>query len=283
MRLTIIIALLSLFSFSSFSQTQVYNKSSIQKGKLYIYWGWNWSWYTKSDITFKGNNYDFTLDNVVAKDRQSPFDANIYLNPANATIPQYNFRVGYFINDHYNISFGIDHMKYVVQNGQSVKISGHIDSTGAIYDGVYNNDDIILSEDFLKFEHTDGLNYPNIEFRRFDQIFAVKNFNINVTEGLGVGILYPKTNTTLLHNERYDEFHIAGFGFSGVVAVNFTFLKWFFVQSEFKGGYITMPDIRTTNSTYDKASQDFFFGSVNVVFGATIKLGKKINSTKDTN
>jgi len=165
-------------------------------------------------------------------------------------------------------------MKYVMQANQNVKISGRIDSTYTDYDGVYNNEDITLSEDFLMFEHTDGLNYPNFEFRRFDEIINLNKVRIGLTEGLGVGMLYPKTNTTLLNNERYDEFHIAGYGLSAVVGLNVTFFKYFFVQSEFKGGFISMPDIRTTMSTSDKAKQNFFFTQLNIVFGATLNFTK---------
>ena len=32
------------------------------KGKFYVYWGWNHAQYTKSDIQFKGDGYDFTLE-----------------------------------------------------------------------------------------------------------------------------------------------------------------------------------------------------------------------------
>jgi hypothetical protein len=39
------------------------------------------------------------------------------------TIPQTNFRIGYFINDHYSIALGVDHMKYVAQN-QVANITG---------------------------------------------------------------------------------------------------------------------------------------------------------------
>lgn len=49
------------------------------KGRLYIYWGWNRAMYTKSEIHFTGNNYDFTLHKVIAKDRQSPIEARTYL------------------------------------------------------------------------------------------------------------------------------------------------------------------------------------------------------------
>lgn len=259
-----------LIGFAGNSQEQKASPPSGHKGDFYFYWGWNWGWYGKSDISFTGTHYNFTLDKVVAKDRQSPFEAKIYLNPFNATIPQYNFRLGYFISDHYNISIGIDHMKYVMVADQQVKISGHIENTGTHFDGTYNNEDIVLTEDFLQFEHTDGLNYPNLELRRFDEIFDLNKVKINLTEGLGFGMLYPKTNTTLLNKERYDEFHVAGYGMAAVVGLNVALYKWFFIQSEFKGGFINMPDIRTTSSVNDKAKQHFFFTQLNIVFGATL-------------
>ncbi len=261
-------ALLLLTASFGFSQDQSTIKESSRKGSLYIYWGWNRGWYTNSDITFSGDNYNFTLEDVVAKDRQSEFAWDPYFKISRLTIPQYNLRLGYFFNDNYTISFGVDHMKYVMQGGQTVKITGHIDSTGTSYDGVYDNDEIVVASDFLLYEHTDGLNYLNIEVRRFDEIFSFKKVSINLTEGIGAGMLMPKTNATLLNNERYDEFHVAGFGIGAVVGVNITFYKYFFIQSEFKAGYINMPDVRTTSSKADKASQDFWYTQLNVVFGA---------------
>lgn len=225
-----------------------------------------------SDISFSGTDYDFGLSAVVAKDRQTPFSLNNYLRPNLISIPQYNFRLGYFINDHYDISFGVDHMKYVVETDQSVGISGYISGTETIYDGIYENDDIGLAEDFLLFEHTDGLNYLNVEFRRFDNIFEFDKVTVNLTEGFGAGALLPKTNATLLNNERHDDFHWAGFGLSAVVGINITFSEVFFILSELKGGYISMPDIRTTMYNADRAAQDFFYAQLNIVFGVTIQL-----------
>lgn len=273
-KLLLTISILVISSGFSFSQDRNNTQQNYRTGSFYVYWGWNNGWFSNSDITFSGDDYNFTLNKVVANDRQSKFNVNTYFNPTTITIPQYNFRIGYFINDHYNISFGVDHMKYVVQANQTVKISGNIDGTGTVYDGTYSNDDIVITEDFLMFEHTDGLNYPNIEFRRFDEIINLNKVRIGITEGIGVGALYPKTNTTLLNNDRYDEFHLAGYGLSAVVGLNVTFFKYFFVQSEFKGGFISMPDIRTTMSKTDKASQSFFFTQLNIVFGATLNFKK---------
>lgn len=248
-----------------------------KKGTFFAYWGWNRDAYTASDIRFYGTNYDFTLQNVVAKDRQSPFNFRTYFSPKKLTIPQYNFRFGYFFTDHYSISFGADHMKYVMQNYlngavQQVEINGHIENSGTAYDNVYNHDTIALNPDFLMFEHTDGLNYENIELRRLDVLFGRKNIAFSVSEGFGIGVLLPRTNTTLMNNKRYDEFHLAGYGTGIILALNMTYFKYFFIQSEWKGGFIHMPDIRTTMHKEDRASQHFWFSQYNIVFGANFRI-----------
>lgn len=246
------------------------------KGKFYVFWGGNRESFSKSDIHFKGDNYDFTLHNVSAGDKPKGWHLD-YLNPARMTIPQTNLRIGYFINDHYNISIGFDHMKYVMNQNQVVKINGEIND-GTIFDGTYNNDLIVLTEDFLTFEHTDGLNYVNTEFSRVDDIskwLNIRNtdkFQLNITEGIGAGFLYPKTNAMLLGKERHDDFNIAGYGLSAKVGLNFTFFKHFFIQTELKGGYIEMNDIRTTHSDSDKASQHFFFLQRIIAFGGIFKV-----------
>lgn len=270
------IILTILLSNHAFGQFEFVKDNSYKKGNFFVYWGWNRAAYSNSDIHFTGDNYDFTLANVVAKDRQSPFSARLYFTPNTITIPQYNFRIGYFFHDKYNISIGADHMKYVMEAFQTVKIDGSI-SNGTVYDGTYSNSDFNINPDFLKFEHTDGLNYENIEVRRFDVLFGRKNFSFAANEGFGVGVLIPRTNTTLMNNLRYDEFHLAGYGFGAILSLNMTFFKYFFIQSEWKGGLIHMPDIRTTMHKSDRASQAFWFSQYNMVFGANFRIPSKKN------
>ncbi len=246
------------------------------KGKFYVYWGGNRESFSKSDIHFKGNGYDFTLYDVQAKDKPKGWHVD-YVNPARMTIPQTNFRFGYFFTDYYNVSIGLDHMKYVVIPNQTVNIKGYIDGIPP-FNGLYNNDPIALTEDFLQFEHTDGLNYINAEICRVDDISSFLNltntdfFQINITEGVGTGILIPKTNAALLGKERHDDFHVSGYGVSAKVGLNLTFFKHFFIQAELKGGYIDMPDIRTTDDSSDKASQHFYFLQRIITFGGIFKL-----------
>jgi hypothetical protein len=137
----------------------------------------------------------------------------------------------------------------------------------------------MIDEDFLQFEHTDGLNYVNLEISRVDNLgdyfkWDSKKIQLNILEAFGAGVLYPKTNSTLLSKERYDDFHLSGFGVSFKGGINLTFFNNFFVQGEIKTGYINMSDIRTTTSSADSASQEFFFFQRNISFGYIFQLVK---------
>ena len=246
------------------------------KGKFFIFWGGNRDSFTKSDIRFQGNGYDFTIYDVKADDKPKGWHID-YLNPSRMTIPQTNFRFGYYLTDHYSVSIGVDHMKYVMVQNQTVNMTGTI-SGNSPFDGTYNNDPTVMTPDFLTFEHTDGLNYVHAEIARIDDVSKylrlpnTDKFQLNVVTGVGGGFLFPKTNTKLLGQERHDDYHVSGYGFSGKAGLNFTFFKHFFIQTELKGGYINMPDIRTTFNNTDKASQHFMFLEKTIAFGGIFKI-----------
>lgn len=277
---SLVIALISL---TSFAQTENHvdlpvikeKYTAHNKGKFFLYWGGNRETYTKSDIHFSGADYDFTLYDVPAHDKPKGYHID-YINPKRLTIPQTNFRIGYFINDHYNISIGWDHMKYVMYQDVAVKYSGYYPNAGT-YGETLPGDEVLLTENFLTFEHTDGLNYIHPEFTRVDDIsslFRLPNtdkFQINISEGLGAGILLPKTNTKLFTKERYDEFHLAGYGISAKAGLTFTFFKYFFIQTELKAGFINMNDIRTTFDPTDKAQQHFWFLQRTIAVGGNFR------------
>ena len=280
-KITLVLGL-AFFSSISYTQAQETLKyTSSNKGKFFVSWGGNRDSYSKSDIRFKGDGYDFTIKDATAKDKPKGWHVD-YINPTRMTIPQTNFKLGYFISDHYTVAFGVDHMKYVMHRNRNRTINGYIDlptdESGSIYNGVYNNEPVFISSDMLKFEHTNGLNYVYAEFARFDDIssiFGIQNtdvFQINITEGLGAGVLYPKTNTTLLEKERYDEFHVSGYGLSANIGLNLLVLKHFFIQLDAKGGYINMQDIRTTSNTSEHAEQSFYFFQRVISFGGIFKL-----------
>ncbi|MFH6994029.1 hypothetical protein [Flavobacterium sp. FlaQc-48] len=301
MKTNILFFFLLCFSINTFAQEEiaVQRYTAHNKGKFFVSWGGNRDSYTKSDVNFRGKDYNFTVNDMKAHDKPKGWHID-YVNPANMTIPQTNFRMGYFISDHYSVSIGWDHMKYVMTQNQTANVTGNInlpaDQTGSFYNGVYNNTPVDMSlygaqeggydkgtvqgnpPAFLMYEHTDGLNYINTEVSRHDDIsklFGITNTDkvqINLTEGLGAGLLYPKTNATLLGKERHDDFHVSGYGLSAKAGINFTFFKYFYIQGELKGGYINMQDIRTTTSNDDKASQDFFFFQRIIAVGGIFRI-----------
>ena len=281
MKQSFLLVVLSLFFYVQCSFSQEFTKNSEKysahnKGKFYFYWGGNRETFSTSDIRFKGSDYDFTIYDVVAHDKPKGWHID-YINPARMTIPQTNFRMGYFINDHYNISLGIDHMKYVMLQNKTVTYSGNYPNAES-YNENPNGNQLTLDESFLTFEHTDGLNYINTEITRVDDFSHVlklpniDKFQINTLGGIGIGLLFPKTNATVLSKERHDDFHVSGYGASAKVGLNFTFYKHFFIQTELKGGFINMNDVKTTALNEDTAEQQFWFLQRIIAFGGIFRL-----------
>lgn len=250
------------------AQTGINKSSFVKEGKIFVTWGWNRAMYSNSDIHFQGPDYNFSLHSVIAKDRPSPLTYHNYLQWDRITIPQTNLRIGYFMKDNLAFVFSIDHMKYVMEQKQNAKFSGYISDptySGMIKDGRIN----LENEDFLTFEHTDGLNYVNLGIEGYKILLNNgKNFDLSWGYGVGAGILYPKSNVKLFMNPRSDWFHLAGFGTDIRTNLNLLLWKGFLVRAEAKYGYINMPDIKTTLDRPDNfASQDFAYLQANIGLG----------------
>lgn len=280
MRLLYILFLLLFFSPSGESQTTILKKKgNSNRHRFYFFWGWNRGYFTDSDIHFSGNGYNFELKNVVAKDRQTPFAWNVYFHPEKITIPQTNYGFGYWLRDNYLLTFGVDHMKYVVQQNQTTTIDGSI-SIQNKYDGEYQNEPIVIQPDFLKMEHTDGLNYLTVGLNRTNNL--LKTFSgltgkleLIARAGAGVGVLIPRTDVTVLNQETRNKYHLSGFGISANAGLQIVLFKNYFISGNLKGGYINLNNILTSLDGSGKAKQDFYFLSPSFHFGGIFFLKKK--------
>ncbi len=234
------------------------------KGKFYLHWGYNFSSYAKSDLRLYGKGYDFTLKNVIAHDRPTPLSAT-YIDISRLSIPQFNAHFGYYLNDNYSISIGWDHMKYVLDVPQTVKISGTIDatisepgiSTGSKA-GVYTNQDITLTPDFLTFEHTDGFNYASVEVERYDDAWRSKKgkMYLAMETGLGAGLIIPRSDVRLFGVGQNNYWNLAGWGISAKAGAKLFFNTHLFFQGSLKTGWTNLSNIRTTGRNgIDKAQQ----------------------------
>lgn len=264
------------------SQSEATPIKPLKKKHFYLTWGYNRSWYNKSDIYFKGPGYDFTLYDVVARDRPSPLGFE-YINPLWFTAPQFNFRFGYFLSDKYAISIGWDHMKYVVDVPQHVTIAGQIGNTisnppistdisSGNYSGTYHGDDFDIKPDFLVFEHTDGLNLVTVDMDRYDQVWKSKkqnNLGLSVVTGLGLGPVIPRSDVHFFGVGENHPWNLSGWGGLGKVGVNFNILASLFLRADFKTGYIRLSKIPTTGRHEDVAKQKIVF------YETTLQLGVK--------
>lgn len=239
-------------------------RSFSRKGEWFVHWGYNFSWYDTSDLNFKGPGYDFTLKDVVAHDRPSKLSLD-YINPLEITIPQFNFRFGYFFKDNYSVSIGWDHMKYVMDIPQTVNVTGYINptisnpaiSTGA-FAGTYNNAPVTITEDMLTFEHTDGFNYVSAEVERYDDIWVSRSQKnmLTLESGLGIGFMIPRTDVRLFGVGENNYWNFAGYGISAKAGLKFHFTKKFYLQNSTKVGFTDLSRIHTTGrNDIDKASQ----------------------------
>lgn len=203
---------------------------------MYFQWGYNTEWYTKSNIHFKMANGDqFTLHHAKAHDKPD-LDA-ILEKPFEISIPQYNYRLGFYLDKAHKKSFEInfDHIKYVVTDGQKVHVSGTIEK--AIADG----DSILNAQNFLHLEHTDGGNLLHLNYTEQKTLLQTRTSQrplINSIWKLGAGINIPRTDFTYKGDRLNNNFHVAGYNLSAEAGLRFYPLKKLFIEGTAKTGYV---------------------------------------------
>ena len=249
-----------------------------RKGDFYFYWGYNRSNYGKSDIKMEGKGYNFTLSEVRAKDMPKEL-SSVYFDPAQFSVPQFNIRLGFNLNDKYTIAGGWDHMKYQTKNGRSAFISGSIDvSASEKYAGTYNGEKIIMNHDELvKMEHSDGFNVVNINIERNDFAYISKEqeLAIGIISGVGLGLAFPWTNSFVFGKRNDDRPHFSGMGSHAYMGIEGTFYKRFFLRYTVQVGFENMWDIAITpkgdNSAH--AEQTIYYFERSVVLGYRFRIG----------
>lgn len=259
-----------------------FSQKTNQKGSYYVTWGYNRSAYADSDIRFVGPGYDFTLLNAKALDFPTPLsEIKTYLDPGLLSIPQFNFHAGYFLKDNLSISLGWDHMKYVVKDLQTVRVSGFIDpqtSTPGItvdpaYVGTFNQTPLVLDpQKFVHLEHTDGYNYASIELEYYKSLYRSlhSRFAIDWMNGVGIGALVPRSDVHVFGVGQNNFWNLAGGGASLKTGLKLNLSKHLFFEATAKTGATRLWDIHTTGRSVDRAEQSIYFAEIYGALGFTI-------------
>lgn len=246
-------------------------KNSMAKGTGFIYWGYNRSAYTRSKIQFTGAGYDFSLKGVRAKDRPST-KIDEYLNPTKFTVPQFNIRAGYNFRNYWNISFGYDHLKYVMVHGPEYLLNGQI--TNGIdqnWSGNISDQIVVTNENEFHYENSNGMNYIRAELTNVRNIVRNRrdNFTMSYLLGISCGAILSFNDFTFGGKKDVSTVSLSGLGVSGHAGMRFEFFKHVFLQTNVASGFIRQMNVRTRSSEYRAfAKQSLGYLEGNIVLGA---------------
>jgi len=266
-----------LFSFS-FLNAQNDTIKIGKKHSVYIAWGYTKAWYSKSTIRFKdlsnkyhpvtdkNNYYDFTIHDVTAHDRP---DFDRIKDVINITVPQFVAHVGFKINSKWDIEANYDHTKYVVDFDQRTRITGQIS-------GNQLNKDTSLTEDFLRFEHTDGANFAMVNaVRKFNLIKRGAKFQAQWVVKGGGGFVYPRTDVKMFGERLNNRWHVAGWIVGLESGLRINFLKHGFFEFVGKGIYADYVRSLVLGKGNGTARHSFWASQLTLTLGYQFNTDKK--------
>ncbi len=258
MRLLFLV-LAMLFSLASFSQGRKRHRHvTNEKGAIFISWGYNRSAYTKSDIHFQGQGYNFDLQYSKAKDHQSSLSSGDY-SITSLSVPQYNFKVGYYYKNKWSISLGIDHMKYYFLDKNEVVASGnltykeqsaYLGNHPAYGAAVLLSKNITTEKDTFNFENSKGLNYIHAELGLAEKIYTADkkgDFIVSSNAGVGVGCLLSYTNLYFRKVQNPTTRSLSGYGLSAFAGLRFEAFKRVYLYTNLSAGFLHKIHEKTSN------------------------------------
>ena len=252
--LSLILSCLAQVARAQSNSVEINNK----KGVLYMGFGTNRSFYTRNDISFKGSNFDFTLEKVSAKD-----DGGLKFDNGGAA--QYSYQVGYYFKTkNFGVEFNFDHIKYFMRQNQVVHLNGIINNKLV-------QKDTLITPAFIEFEHSDGANYALFNFVKWKTLSISQNKKntLDLVGKAGIGPVIPKTNSTIMGKHSDDAYKVSGFVIALEGGVRYNFLKNFYVAPSFKGSFANYSHFKIADG---HGNQHWFGAHFNLLVGAQVNL-----------
>jgi hypothetical protein len=207
--------------------------------EVYASWGYNGEWYTNSTIHISqsalGNDYDF----VHVRAHDHPGWNEGLLNKA-LSIPQYNYRLGFLLNEEKGWGFEInfDHTKYIFAD-QNVTLKGklynrNVDTTVAFSaaNGFYyylNN-----GANFLLFNLTKKWHL----LKSSDE-----KFKLDLLGKFGVGPVIPHTQNELFGHPNDQGFQFGGWNTGLEGSLRATLYRYVYIEFSNKLDYARYHDV----------------------------------------
>ncbi|MGC4035244.1 MAG: hypothetical protein QM764_04725 [Chitinophagaceae bacterium] len=243
-----------------------------KKTEIYLSWGYNTETYTRSTIKISqpelNNHYRFI--NVKGHDRPGWNDG---LFSKALSIPQYNYRLGFFFNDKNNLGFEVnfDHTKFIFADNQLVHIKGTVD--GKAYDGralFKDNSENPGADSSSYYYLNNGANFLLFNIMKRWHWFTNKkeNVKIDAIAKAGIGPVIPHVENKFFQQPSNNKhFQLGGWNTGVEGALRSTFYKHVYLEFAGKLDYARYSGLKIYKGT---AKQAFGTGELILSLGLTL-------------
>jgi hypothetical protein len=244
-----------------------------RKGEFYFSWGYNKAYYTNSNVSINqpslGNN--FTFKNVDLIDNPGWDDALFTLA---LSIPQYNYRIGYFIDKEKDLAFEInfDHTKALFKNGQTVNMVGTYNGRPVDSSFVFSKTGTGTSKNYYYLNNGANFLLFNIVKRKRFKNLSTQSIDFDGLAKVGVGPLIPHVENSLFGQKNDQKFQFGGWNTGLEYALRSTFKKHLYVEFAGKLDYAYYYGLDVYQG---KAKQGFGTLEFILNLGYTLQMGPK--------
>lgn len=251
----------------------IYAQKTERKGEFYFSWGYNKDYYTKTNVSISqpslGNN--FTFKNTQLVDNPGWDKALLTMQ---LSIPQYNYRIGYFIDKEKDLAFEInfDHTKALFKNDQTVHMVGTFNNRPIDSSFVFSKTGTGTSQNYYYLNNGANFLLFNIVKRKRFTKLNTKAFNFDGLAKFGIGPLIPHVQNSLFGKTNNQLFQFGGWNTGVEYALRSTFKKHLYLEFAGKLDYAYYYGLHVYEGTAKHG-----FGTLEFILnlGYTLPMGPK--------
>jgi hypothetical protein len=257
----------------SFGTLNLLAQKTERKGEFYFSWGYNKAYYTQTNVSIKqpslGN--DFTFNKVTLVDNPGWNDALFTLA---LSIPQYNYRIGYFFDKEKDLAFEInfDHTKALFKNGQTVNMTGTYNGRPVDSSFVFSKTGAGTSKNYYYLNNGANFLLFNLVKRKKFTNLSSNSIALDGLAKVGIGPLIPHVENSLFGQKNDQGFQFGGWNTGVEYAVRSTFKKHLYLEFAGKLDYAYYYGLDVYEG---KAKQGFGTLEFILNFGYTFPMGPK--------
>ncbi len=240
-----------------------------RKHSFYFSWGYNSAWYANSTVHVKqeslGNDYAFR--NVDGHDNEGWNQQSIF--KMDLTIPQYNYRIGYMLNEERGIGLEInfDHTKFIISDNQNLRITGRLQDRDV--------------DTTVRFAGAEGFHYYLNNGANFFLINIVKRkklgqwsrnrFRLDALGKAGIGPVVPHVDNSFFGKENEPHFQFGGWNAGVEADLKATFFRYAYLEYGLKLDYARYSGLKIYEGTARQA-----FGTFEMILSLGVNIpGRK--------